>query len=133
MGKIKGTNTKPEQTLRMALWASGLRYRINIRSLPGNPDIVMRKYKVVIFVDGEFWHGYNWVEKKRKLKTNRGFWIPKIERNMQRDKENNEKLASMGFTVLRFWGNDVKNNLSICVEKIWCSVQQLLPYDRKKT
>src|ERR1700756_5196002 len=86
MSKIKGKNTSPELMLRKVLWNSGLRYRLHNKKLPGNPDISMKKYKIAIFIDGEFWHGYNWEEKKTKIKTNRDFWIPKIERNMQRDK-----------------------------------------------
>lgn len=118
MGKIKGTQTKPEQVLRKELYKLGLRYRINVKKLPGCPDIVINKYKLVIFVDGEFWHGYNWDQKKKRIKTNRNFWIPKIERNMQRDIEYNEILRNAGFTVLRFWEHEIKNNLNECVETI---------------
>ncbi len=118
MSKIKGSETKPEIKLRKALWAIGIRYRVNVKELPGKPDIVIRKYKLVIFVDGEFWHGYNWKNKKRKIKANRDFWIPKIERNMQRDKENVRDLENAGFTVLRFWEHQIKKDLDDCVETI---------------
>lgn len=73
---------------------------------------------LAIFVDGEFWHGYNWEAKKAKIKTNTAFWIPKIERNIQRDNENTEKLIILGFHVLRFWDHEIKKNLNKCINKI---------------
>jgi DNA mismatch endonuclease, patch repair protein len=118
MKKIKGKNTKPEQSLRKALWARGHRYRKNVKSLPGKPDIVFRKHMLIIFVDGEFWHGFNWAEKKTKIKSNRGFWIPKIERNIQRDKEVNQELLGLGWHVLRFWESDIKKDLKGCTDTI---------------
>lgn len=118
MSKIKGTNTKPEVILRKALWAIGLKYRINVKNLPGKPDILMRKYQLAIFIDGEFWHGYDWEIKKTKIKTNIGFWVPKIERNMQRDRESNEKLIALGFYVLRFWEHEIKKDLTACLQII---------------
>ena len=118
MSKIKGKNTSPEITLRKSLWKIGLRYRLHNKRLPGNPDIVMRKYMLVIFIDGEFWHGFNWEQKKLKIKANRCFWIPKIERNIQRDNINNVKLENLGFTVLRFWEQDIKKNLDGSLLKI---------------
>lgn len=111
MSKIKGKNTAPEIKLRKALWNIGFRYRLHNKQLPGKPDIVMLKYMLVIFIDGEFWHGFNWEQKRKKIKANRDFWIPKIERNIQRDKINNIKLEAMGFKVLRFWEQEIKNNL----------------------
>jgi DNA mismatch endonuclease (patch repair protein) len=118
MKKICGKNTKPEMALRKALYSLGIRYRINFKKLKGSPDIVLGKYKVVIFVDGEFWHGYEWEAKKKRIKSNRAFWIPKIERNMQRDAETNEQLKSEGYNVLRFWEHEVSQNLNKCVEII---------------
>lgn len=115
MSRIKGKNTTPELSLRKALWEKGVRYRIDFALLPGKPDIVISKYKIVIFVDGEFWHGYKWEEKRKRIKSNRGFWIPKIERNIQRDRNNNERLELMGYTVFRFWESEVKKNLDSCV------------------
>jgi DNA mismatch endonuclease, patch repair protein len=111
MGQIKSKNTKPEVLLRKELWKRGYRYRTNVKKIPGKPDIVISKFKVVIFVDGEFWHGYQWDDKKEKIKTNRGFWIPKIERNIQRDEEVNELLEAQGWTVIRFWGKQVIHDL----------------------
>ncbi len=118
MSKIKGSKTKPEQKLRKAIWAAGIRYRVNVKKLPGAPDIVISKSKLVIFVDGEFWHGFNWKEKRKKIKTNREFWLPKIERNMQRDKENNAILKSKGYKVLRFWEHQIKKDIIVCINKI---------------
>jgi DNA mismatch endonuclease (patch repair protein) len=83
--------------------------------LPGSPDIVFAKYKLAIFVDGEFWHGHNWEEKKQKLKTNKDFWIPKLERNMQRDRNNNRLLLEKGWHVMRFWENEIKSDLLGCI------------------
>ncbi|MCF6342984.1 MAG: very short patch repair endonuclease, partial [Bacteroidales bacterium] len=118
MSKIRSKDTKPELLLRKALWAKGHRYRLRVKKLIGSPDIVFRKYKLVVFVDGEFWHGYNWEEKKQKIKSNRKFWIPKIERNMQRDIEVNNLLKEQGWTVLRFWDSSVKKEIQKCVEII---------------
>lgn len=118
MAKIKAKNTKPEIQFRKALWKLGYRYRKHVKNIPGKPDIVMRKYKIVIFVDGEFWHGYNWEEKKTKIKSNRGFWIPKIERNMERDLENNLKIEALGYKVFRFWEHSIKKDILGCVNKV---------------
>lgn len=118
MSKIRGKNTKPEMLLRRALWKNGLRYRVNNKKLPGTPDVSITKYKLAIFVDGEYWHGYNWDVRRDKIKTNREFWIPKIERNMQKDAEVNKKLSELNFTVFRFWESEIKNDLQKCVNDI---------------
>ena len=118
MGKIKSQNTKPELILKKALWNLGYRYRKNLKKLPGSPDIVYQKHKLIIFVDGDFWHGYNWSEKKTKIKTNREFWIPKIERNILRDKQNNQLLKDAGWHVIRFWENELKKDFDGCVNMI---------------
>ncbi|MFT4831964.1 MAG: DNA mismatch endonuclease (patch repair protein) [Psychroserpens sp.] len=118
MGKIHGKNTKPELQFRRALWAAGYRYRIDYRKLIGKPDIVLNKYKTVVFIDGEFWHGYNWEERKHKIKTNREFWIPKIERNLQRDREVNAALETLGFRVFRFWEQEIKKELDSCLKLV---------------
>ncbi|MEO0573638.1 MAG: very short patch repair endonuclease [Bacteroidota bacterium] len=126
MSKIRGRNTKPELTFRRALWAAGYRYRIDYKKLMGKPDIVLNRYKTAIFIDGEFWHGFNWVERKGKIKSNREFWIPKIERNMQRDTEVNRELQKMGYTVFRFWQKEVDKNLDTCLKKV---IQHLKSHD----
>lgn len=118
MSKICGKDTKPEIMLRKALWAKGYRYRKDFKKLPGKPDIAMPIHKTVIFVDGEFWHGYDWENRKEKIKSNRDFWIPKIERNMQRDREVNFLLEQKGYKVFRFWSKDVLKNLDEVVEEI---------------
>lgn len=118
MQKIRSEGTKPEQKLRKALWHLGYRYRKNVKSLPGKPDIAIKKYKVAIFIDGEFWHGYNWPEKKRRIKRNRAYWIPKIERNMQRDREHTLRLQQMGYTVFRFWEQRLKKEFHQCLRAV---------------
>ncbi|MGB5499177.1 MAG: very short patch repair endonuclease [Maribacter sp.] len=118
MGKIRGKNTKPELAFRKALWAAGYRYRIDSKKLIGRPDIVLNKYKTIVFIDGEFWHGQNWKERKPKIKTNRAFWIAKIERNQQRDQEVNLELKRLGYTVFRFWENQIKKELDACLLKV---------------
>jgi DNA mismatch endonuclease (patch repair protein) len=115
MGKIKSKDTKQEKKLRSFIWNLGIRYRKNVKNMPGAPDILISKYKLVIFVDGEFWHGYNWNEKKQKIKSNRDFWIPKIERNMQRDETNNQYYEDNGWTVVRFWEHQLKNDFGSCI------------------
>ena len=123
MKKIKSTGTKSEEKLRKALWSRGIRYRKNYSKLPGKPDIVITTKKIVIFIDGEFWHGFNWNDKKDKIKANREYWIPKIERNMQRDKLNNQILQDDGWTVLRFWENDIKKDLSGCIDSVMSYIE----------
>ncbi len=118
MSGIKGKNTRPEVRLRKALWHAGLRYRKHDKHLPGTPDIISKKYKVAIFVDGEFWHGHNWSTKKASIKSNRAFWIPKIERNIQRDTENTLALERLGYTVFRFWTHEIKHELGHCIKQI---------------
>ena len=118
MGRIRAKNTKPELLFRKALWKKGIRYRINNKKLPGNPDISIKKYSLAIFIDGDFWHGYHWDEKKEALKSNQQFWIPKIERNMQRDQEVNNKLGEMGFAVFRFWEHEIKTDLERCLNDV---------------
>ena len=118
MSKIKAKNTKPEILFRKALWAAGVRYRVNVAQLPGKPDIVINKHKIVVFIDGDFWHGYNWEEIKGKIKSNRDYWVNKIERNMQRDAENNTSLQALGFTIIRFWDHEVLKGLGQCVNKV---------------
>lgn len=118
MGKIRGRDTKPEMAFRRVLWKTGYRYRIDYKKLIGKPDIVLKKYKTVIFIDGEYWHGHNWEERKPKVKTNREFWIAKIERNMQRDREVNQELDRLGYKVFRFWETEIKKELERCLNEV---------------
>ncbi|MBE0069214.1 very short patch repair endonuclease [Thermoanaerobacterium thermosaccharolyticum] len=124
MQAIKAKDTKIEIMLRQKLWEKGYRYRKNYKNLPGKPDIVFLKLKIAIFCDSEFWHGYNWEDKKKRLGTNREFWIKKIENNMERDKKVNEKLILNGWIVLRFWETEIKKNLDDCIRIIEEIIQQ---------
>jgi len=118
MSQIRGKNTKPELVFRKALYKAGYRYRIDYKKLVGRPDIVLKKYKTVIFIDGEYWHGHNWEKRKAKIKTNREFWIAKIERNMQRDREVNQELSELGYKIFRFWESEIKNELEGSLRKV---------------
>ena len=119
MVAIRSKDTGIEVMLRKELWRRGLKgYRKNYKKLPGKPDIVYTKQKVAIFCDSEFWHGYDWENRKDWIKTNREYWYPKIKRNMQRDREINELLQKSGWVVLRFWGKEIKNDVKNCAETI---------------
>ena len=118
MQSNKSTGTKPELVLAKAMWALGLRYRKNSGSIFGKPDFSFKKYKVAVFVDGEFWHGKDWEQRKAEIKGNREFWIAKIERNIRRDMEVTGRLKAEGWTVLRFWSNDVVKDTTSCAEKV---------------
>lgn len=115
MGQVHLKGGKAETTLAKALWHEGYRYRRNYKKLPGSPDIAITKYKVAIFVDGEFWHGQDWENRKAKLKSNREYWIEKIEENIVRDKRNDEILRQMGWIPLHFWEKEVNKDLKQCV------------------
>lgn len=118
MQQVKCKDSEIELLLRKALWQKGLRYRKNVKSVYGHPDIAFIGKKIAVFCDSEFWHGYDWEHRKEDFKVRQDFWIPKIERNMTRDKEVNEKLKEDGWIVLRFWGKEIKNDIDSCVEKI---------------
>lgn len=104
MSHMRGKDTSIEIILRKALWRNGYRYRKNCASLPGRPDIALTKYKVAIFCDGEFFHGKDWEVLKPRLQRgkNSDYWIPKIERNMERDQEKDKELLFLGWTVIHF-------------------------------
>lgn len=106
---IKRTDTKAELALRRALWALGLRYRKHARSIPGRPDIVFAGARVVVFVDGDFWHGRDWEGRRAKLAagSNALYWLAKIEANMDRDRRKDAALRDLGWTVVRLWERDV--------------------------
>ncbi|MCL2210555.1 MAG: very short patch repair endonuclease [Treponema sp.] len=118
MSRIRSKNTSIEILLCKALWREGVRYRKNYFKLPGKPDIAVTKYKIAIFCDGELWHGKNWVNRKDEIKTNNDYWVKKIERNIERDNKVEKELERMGWVIFRYWGNDIKNNLSGCVNEI---------------
>lgn len=123
MKKIKSHNTKQEIILRKALWLHGLRYRINYKKIPGSPDITLIKFKIAIFIDGSFWHGYNWEEKKAKITSNKSYWINKIEKNIEHDKSINQQLKESGWAVIRFWDFEIVKNLPKCIDRVLQTVK----------
>lgn len=114
----RSKGTKIELLLGKMMWNAGIRYRKNDSSLPGTPDFTIRKARVAIFCDGEFWHGHNWEERKNDIKSNRDFWYAKIERNIERDRRVNEELRNMGWKVFRFWENDIRHEPDVCLRDI---------------
>lgn len=117
MRHVKSKDTSIELLLRKELWKRGIRYRKNYNKLTGTPDIVLLKYKIVIFCDGDFFHGNNWVSLKERLSgcNNSSYWITKIENNFERDGYIDNMLLEKGWTVIRLWENDIKNDLAACV------------------
>ena len=118
MAKVHLKQGEAECILAKRLWALGYRYRLNYKKLPGSPDIALTKYKIAIFIDGEFWHGYNWEIKKGRLKRNRDYWIEKIEENMARDKRNDALLYEKGWTPLHFWEKEIYSDLPSCLDRV---------------
>ena len=118
MAKVKLKKGDAEMLLAKELWRKGYRYRLNWKMLPGSPDIAILKYHLAIFVDGEFWHGYDWEHKKEKLKRNKEYWIEKIEENMARDSRVDQELSSMDWTPIHFWYKEVVKSLEDCVQSI---------------
>ena len=125
MKRVKSSNTRPEIEMRKLLWSNGIRYRKNDNTLPGRPDIAIRRQKIAVFVDGEFWHGFQWHTKKNKIEANREYWIPKIERTIERDRKNNELLEKLGWTVVRYWESEVRKNKQGCLENIMMLVRRV--------
>ena len=118
MRQVKNKDSQIEIALRKELWSRGIRYRKNSSKVFGKPDLAFIGKKVAVFCDSEFWHGYDWENKQNEIKSRREFWIPKIERNMARDLEVNDKLKSEGWIVLRFWGKEIKSDVSRCADII---------------
>ena len=120
MSKIHSKDTSIELLLRKALWHKGYRYRKNYKVLPGSPDIVLTKYKIAIFCDSEFFHGKDWDSLKTRLEKGKNpeFWINKIERNRNRDYENDKKLLFLGYTVIHFLGQDIIKHTDECIQAI---------------
>lgn len=120
MAAVKSKNTRPELRLRQNLFSRGLRYRLHYKRLPGRPDIVFVSARLVVFVDGDFWHGLGWERRglltiADQFPTNTTFWVQKLQRNVERDLEVNEKLTELGWTVLRFYESEVLANvLGVC-------------------
>jgi DNA mismatch endonuclease (patch repair protein) len=122
MSHIHSSDTKPEIFFRKALWKFGIRYRKNAKGLFGTPDISIKKYKIVIFIDGDFWHGNNWKKKhytsqEELISSYSDYWQKKIRRNITRDKKVDEYYNSIGWTILRFWTSETEKNLNDCIIK----------------
>ncbi len=118
MRAVKNKGSKIEKLLAKELWSNGLRYRKNDKTIFGTPDFVFKGLKIAVFCDSEFWHGKDWEIRKNDFKSNQEFWIPKIERNIQRDKEVNEYLSKNDWTVLRFWGKEIEKDAYHCMLKV---------------
>lgn len=118
MKNIRSKDTKPEITLRKELYKNGVRFRLHAKDIFGKPDIFIKKYKIAIFVDSDFWHGKLYKEGKAIPKTNQEYWIRKLERNIERDEIVNKTLKSQKWTVLRFWESEIKNEFHSSVQKI---------------
>jgi len=118
MQAVKNKDSQIEIMLRHALYHKEYRYRKNYTKVYGKPDIVFTKEKIAVFCDSEFWHGHDWERRKSDFKSRQDFWIPKIERNMERDNEVTARLEADGYIVLRFWGKRIKKELDTVVNEI---------------
>lgn len=132
MRQVKSEHTKPEVAFRKALWARGVRYRLHDSGLPGKPDIVIPRARLVIFVDGDYWHGNQWRTRGHEsLKSQfvasprAEYWVSKISGNMHRDRSNTTKLIADGWRVLRFWETDISSDLENCVETAIAAIDQV--------
>ncbi len=119
-GSSRKTDTRCEVALRKTLWAAGCRYRKNVPGLPGRPDVVFPGVKVAVFVDGDFWHGRDWETRQEKLSrgTNPGYWVAKIQRNIERDRQTTGRLQEMGWTVLRFWESEIQSDPGAAARRV---------------
>ena len=124
MKQVKNKDSKIEILLRKELWNRGVRYRKNVKKILGKPDLAFIGKKIAIFCDSEFWHGYDWENRKKDFKSHQDFWIPKIERNIARDKEVTEMLQQQGWIVLRFWGKEIQSDVSRCADIIEASLRE---------
>jgi len=124
MQAVKAKNTKIENRLAKSLFALGYRYRKNDKKVFGKPDITFKRYRIAIFCDSEFWHGKNWETQRLEIKSNKDFWYNKIESNINRDNLVNCMLKESGWTVIRFWGNDIENNLDFCIKSIIATIKK---------
>jgi DNA mismatch endonuclease (patch repair protein) len=122
----RSSDTAHEHILRSLLWRRGLRYRKNLGSLPGKPDIVFPAARVAVFCDGDFWHGRNWelLSKKLRVGANAPYWVPKINANRNRDRRNNRLLKREGWTVVRFWETDIHEDPERSAQTIEALVRQ---------
>ena len=118
MRAIRSSGSKIERILGKEMWKRGCRYRKNDKSIVGKPDFVFKRKKIAVFCDGEFWHGKDWDIRKKNIKTNREFWINKIEGHINRDERVNQSLKENGWKVIRFWGEDILRNPEKCAELV---------------
>lgn len=123
MQAIRNKDTTIELRMRKALWQHGVRYRKNYKKLVGKPDIAITKYKIAVFCDSDYWHGYDWENRNQRIKSNRDYWVPKIERNMKRDREVTATLQEEGWLVLRFWEWQIRKQLDACVETVLQAIE----------
>ena len=124
MQAIRSKDTSIEIKLRKALWEKGIRYRKNYKAVIGKPDIAITKCKIAVFCDSDFWHGYDWENRNQRIKSNREYWVPKIERNMERDRQVTKALEDDGWLVLRFWEWQIKRQLEECISTVIDAVHQ---------
>lgn len=124
MSRIRGKDTGIEMILRHALTERGIHYRHNSSFIYGHPDLSWKRYKVVVFCDSEFWHGYHFEEQKAKIHSHEDYWIPKIERNIARDQEVNAELQKEGYTILRYWGNEIEKDSERIVNEIVMTLKE---------
>ena len=131
LAAVPSKDTRPELLLRKTLWSRGLRYRIHPKDLPGKPDLLFRGRKLVVFCDGDFWHGRNWSVRERKLQAgaNPEYWVGKIRRNMERDAHHNEKLRADGWTVLRFWESEILTDPASVADRVEAALRSRGRFD----
>jgi len=122
MSNIRSQNTKPERIVEKELKRRKIYFAKQVRNIFGNPDIVFRRKRVVVFIDSDFWHGHP--KRFTKPKTNQEYWLPKIENNIERDKNVNKELRRNGWKVIRLWEYDIKKDLNKCIKKILGAVEK---------
>lgn len=125
MSHVKTKKNSAEVMLAKSLWHRGYRYRLNYKALPGSPDVALTKYRIAIFIDGEFWHGKDFEQRKTKLKNNKDYWIEKIQENIDRDLKNDKLLRQMDWYPIHFWSNDVIKYCNQCVEEVICLIDDI--------
>lgn len=125
MSHVKTKRNSAEIMIAKSLWHRGYRYRLNYKALPGSPDIALAKYRIAIFIDGEFWHGKDFEQRKTKLKNNKDYWIEKIQENIDRDLKNDKLLRQMDWYSIHFWSNDVIKYCNQCVEEVICLIDDI--------
>ncbi len=123
MSAVRSEKTSPEMLLRRALWKRGCRYRVNCKDVLGKPDICIKKYRIAVFCDGDYWHGHNWALRglssvDEELAGYSPYWKNKIMRNMERDLDVTIRLRDDGWTVIRFWASDIQNDADSCVSEV---------------